>query len=118
MTTKYPVKFLLSLLMATLLFQCTNPMKKEPIAFYNVPLVCGAAPDIGCGSRIKPLFLDTEKESSVKESWTNRQGTVLAFVWNENSSTDERAKALENLFEKHVLRQAPSSEVIQDSGSS
>ena len=103
MTTKYLFKILTSLLVTTLLFQCTNSMKKESISFYNVPLKCGAAPDIGCGSRIKPLFLDTEKETAVKESWTNRQGTILAFVWDENATPDEREKALKTLFEKHDI---------------
>lgn len=62
--------------------QSKNQSTQEKVSFYNVPLVCGAAPDIGCGSRIKPLFIETEKEENIKESWTNRQGTVIAIVWN------------------------------------
>ncbi len=55
----------------------------EMISFYDVPLVCGAAPEIGCGSRLKPLFLDFSKVNQVKEVWSNRQGTVVAIVWND-----------------------------------
>jgi len=39
--------------------------EKEIISFYEVPLVCGAAPEIGCGSRAKPVLLEMEKNSAV-----------------------------------------------------
>jgi len=55
---------------------------QDVISFYAVPLVCGAAPEIGCGSRLKPLFLDLEKEDEIVEAWSNRQGTVVAIIWN------------------------------------
>lgn len=86
------------LVLATVfLTRCSDPAQKEIISFYNVPLVCGAAPEIGCGSRRKPLFIDTEKEKSIKESWTNRQGTVIAIVWNDR----ENEKLAQSLFSKH-----------------
>lgn len=71
----------------------------EVITFYEVPLVCGAAPEIGCGSRLKPLFMDTEKEKSIKESWSNRQGTVIAIVWNEPANE----KLIQSIFKKHQV---------------
>lgn len=67
--------------------------------FYEVPLVCGAAPEIGCGSRLKPLFIDTEKEKGIKESWSNRQGTVIAIVWNKEPNED----LIKSLFKKHDI---------------
>lgn len=77
---------------------------KGKITFYEVPLVCGAAPEIGCGSRLKPLFLDTEKLSQIKESWSNRQGTVIAIVWNDPVPGDkEKGQLLEPVFEKHFV---------------
>ena len=54
---------------------------EESITFYDVPLVCGAAPSIGCGSRAKPLLLDLERQPAIKEAWLNRTGTVVAIVW-------------------------------------
>ena len=46
---------------------------KEPvITFYKTPLVCNAAPQIGCGSRAKPTLLELEKNPAVKEAWLNR----------------------------------------------
>lgn len=71
----------------------------EIITFYEVPLVCGAAPEIGCGSRLKPIFKDTEKEKSIKESWSNRQGTVIAIVWNEPANE----KLIQSIFNKHKV---------------
>lgn len=88
---------------ATFLLGCqSNPNTvKEDVSFYKVPLVCGAAPEIGCGSRIKHLFVATEKEKAVKESWTNRQGTVIAFVWNGHNTINEQM--LEDLFVKNNI---------------
>lgn len=79
-------------------------IEKEKITFYEVPLICGAAPEIGCGSRLKPLFLDTEKEPQIKESWSNRQGTVVAFVWNEPLPNEkEREQIINPIFKKNTI---------------
>ena len=74
------------------------------ISFYEVPLVCGAAPEIGCGSRIKPFFMDTEKEKEIKESWSNRAGTIIAIIW-DATATDEGAREdlIQPLFKKHAI---------------
>ena len=53
----------------------------DRISFYEVPLVCPAAPEIGCGSRSKPILLQLEREEAVAEAWLNRPGTVIAVVW-------------------------------------
>lgn len=90
------------LVLAFTFISCNNTGKEGAISFYEVPLVCGAAPEIGCGSRIKPLFIDTEKEKQIKESWSNREGTVIAVIWNE---TDENAREniIQPLFKKHTI---------------
>jgi len=49
----------------------------EIVTFYDVPLVCGAAPAIGCGSRAKPLLMDLEQRTAIKEAWLNRAGTIV-----------------------------------------
>jgi hypothetical protein len=51
------------------------------VVFYDVPLVCGAAPSIGCGSRAKPLLIDLEQQAPIREAWLNRTGTIVAIVW-------------------------------------
>jgi len=66
---------------------------KEPlVTFYKTPLVCNAAPEIGCGSRSKPALLELEKNSAVKEAWLNRAGTVIAIVWKGKVQTENVAK--------------------------
>ncbi len=68
---------------ATFLFnRCSTKSSAEGnISFYDVPMVCNADTTIGCGSRLKPLFIESAKEKAIKESWVNRKGTVIAFVW-------------------------------------
>lgn len=96
-----PLVYMIFLVVGIFLARCNNPVSDGTnlISFYKVPLVCGAAPEIGCGSRLKPLFIDTEKESGIKESWSNRQGTVIAIVWNETWDED----LIQSIFEKHSV---------------
>jgi len=90
----FPLIFIL-----LLVFPSCDTAKIESISFYQVPLACGAAPEIGCGSRIKPLFIATEKEKQIKESWTNRQGTVIAIVW----SGEANERLMETFFMKNDI---------------
>ena len=76
----------------------TNP---ETIAFYNVPLVCGAAPSTGCGSRAKPLLVDLEQQALIKEAWLNRTGTILAIVWRGPTRMEEVGRPV---FERHEVQ--------------
>lgn len=95
---------LLSALIVPLLvvagFMVNNKAKaKNPVvSFYETPLVCNAAPEIGCGSRSKPVLLELEKSPSVKEAWLNRPGTVIAIVWKEKAEKETIAKPI---FEKN-----------------
>ena len=73
----------------------------EIITFYDVPLVCGAAPAIGCGSRVKPLLMDLERQFAIEEAWLNRAGTIVAIVWCEAAQTAEVAKPI---FKKHEVQ--------------
>src|SRR5258705_4795271 len=70
---------------------------KDPsITFYKTPLVCNAAPEIGCGSRSKPALLALEKNPAVKEAWLNRPGTVIAIVWKDEAMTETVAEPIFN----------------------
>jgi len=75
-------------------------LSPERISFYEVPLVCGAAPDIGCGSRAKPALLEMEKNSAIKEAWLNREGTIYAIVWAKKPQTRKAAKPI---FKKYAI---------------
>ena len=85
----------------------------ESITFYDVPLVCGAAPEIGYGSRAKPLLLDLERQAAVKEAWLNRAGTIVAIVWRDDTCP-EIAKAV---FERHEIQYAERRDDQQPVGS-
>ncbi len=67
----------------------------EPkVTFYKTPLVCNAAPEIGCGSRSKPALLELEKNPAIKEAWLNRPGTIIAIVWKGEAQTETVAKPI------------------------
>jgi hypothetical protein len=86
----------------------------EIITFYDVPLVCGAAPAIGCGSRAKPLLMDLEQRTAIKEAWLNRAGTIVAIVWSGPARTEEVAKPV---FERHETPYKERRDNKQTSGS-
>ena len=53
----------------------------EHVSFYEVGLVCPAAPKIGCGGRSKPVLLALRNDSHVAGAWLNEAGTRLAIGW-------------------------------------
>ncbi len=78
---------------------------KNSVTFYEVPLCCGAAPEIGCGSRIKPFFIETGNQKQIAESWSNRQGTIIALKWDAASGdAGTRERMVKPLFKKHGIR--------------
>jgi len=70
-----------------------GPTGLANVSFYKVPLVCPAAPHIGCGSASKPLLLELERSEAVSEAWLNRAGNVMAIVWREQAKPRQRTKA-------------------------
>jgi hypothetical protein len=83
----------------------------DNVSFYEVPLVCNAAPSIGCGSRAKPVLVSLEKLDVIKEAWLNRKGNVIAIVWSEDSSPEFRTKEVAELFNENNLE---TSELVDD----
>ena len=78
-----------------------SPEVKEPnridpalISFYAVPLVCHAAPQIGCGSRAKPILQELRHHRAVSEAWLNRPGNVIAVNWAKDSTSASRTEAI------------------------
>jgi hypothetical protein len=86
-------------------YSCGNKStSNQSITYYKVPLVCGAAPEIGCGSRIKPFFQETEKENKIKGSWSNRHGTVIAIIWADDFKDEKKREDLiQPLYKKHNI---------------
>jgi hypothetical protein len=77
----------------------TETINTNLVSFYRVPLVCPAAPEIGCGSASKPLLLELEQAKAVSEAWLNRAGTIMAVVWSGQSTAEQRAGTV-NTFQK------------------
>lgn len=75
----------------------------DRISLYEVPLVCPAAPQIGCGSRSKPILLELEREASVAEAWLNRAGTTMAVVWKPEFKRKERSATIKAACKKEEL---------------
>jgi hypothetical protein len=89
-----------------------NITHQETVIFYDVPLVCGAAPSIGCGSRAKPLLIDLEQQTAIQEAWLNRTGTIVGIVWHGQARTEEAAKPI---FERHEVQYRERAEQIDES---
>ena len=53
----------------------------DKAALFRVPLVCSAAPNIGCGTLAGPVFSRLQRLDSVNDVWLNREGTLLAVRW-------------------------------------
>ncbi len=56
----------------------------ERVTFYQVGLVCGAAPKIGCGSRSKPVLRSLIGDPHIAGAWLNEAGTRIAIGWNKS----------------------------------
>src|SRR6266404_8335591 len=74
----------------------------DRVSVFKAPLVCPAAPQIGCGSASKPILLDLENQHGVLEAWLNRAGTIIAVVWKPESDAETRSKVATGLKEDRV----------------
>jgi hypothetical protein len=67
----------------------------DRVSIFQVSLQCPAAPQIGCGAASKPILLELERDSAVREAWLNRTGTLIAVFWKSelNSQTEQDLKS-------------------------
>lgn len=86
----------------------------KPLSFFEVPLVCNAAPTIGCGSRSKPALLNLEDDDAIEEAWMNRTGTTFAVIWREKNGKNNDI-ALSILAKNNVNGDLVTNEVVIDS---
>jgi len=75
----------------------------DRVSVFKVPLVCPAAPWIGCGGPSKPILLDLERQLGVLEAWLNRAGTRIAVVWKPESNAETRRNVAAELKEDHAM---------------
>lgn len=79
-------------------------LSPERVSFFEVPLECGAAEGLGCGSAARPILKELGGNSGIADARINHAGTVLAVVWKEPGVRSD--SAVEALFEKHQLAAA------------
>ncbi len=75
----------------------------DRISVFKVPLVCPAAPWIGCGGASKPILLQLEREPGVLEAWLNRAGTKMAVVWKPGADGETRRNVAAELKEDRAI---------------
>lgn len=78
------------------------------LAFYEAPLVCAAAPSIGCGSKAKFLLADLERNTgAVEGAWLNKKGSIIAVQWKDNISLSKRMQVITAVATMHDMEIAP-----------
>jgi len=95
------------------------PASPERISFFQVPLECGAAEDLGCGSASKPVLKALERDRRVKEAKINHPGTVLAVVWKDPGQAPSGVASVEADFKERdleatVLRSSARERALKD----
>ncbi|MBI1780602.1 MAG: mercuric transport protein MerTP [Sphingobacteriales bacterium] len=94
-------------------FMSTN---NTGVSFYEAPLVCHAAPSIGCGSKAKFLLVDLEKyNDAVEGAWLNKTGTIVAVKWNTKTEEDKKAEIIKTVSANHNLELTTLSQTKADS---
>jgi len=83
------------------------------VGLYAVPLVCPAAPEIGCGLAAKPILEALEGQPGVEAAWLNRAGTVVAVLWAKDAPSERRRAAIQTAIQR-VFRDMTVREVTDD----
>jgi len=78
----------------------------DRVSLFEVASRCEAAPEIGCGSRSKPVLLQLEREPMITEAWLNETGTVLAVVGKEGSSRESWSETVQSILERNGVMAA------------
>jgi mercuric ion transport protein len=78
-------------------------MYNSNISFYEVGLVCNAAPSLGCGSRAKPILLELDSQDEIKEARLNKEGTVIKIIWQDDIDVNAKKIITESIFSTHKI---------------
>jgi copper chaperone CopZ len=77
------------------------------VSFYEAPLVCHAAPSVGCGSKAKFMLVDLEKYNEVEGAWLNKTGTVVAVKWTANTIESKQTEIINAVSTSHSIELNP-----------
>ena len=84
-----------------------TPHNSTAVSFYEAPLVCHAAPTIGCGSKAKFMLVDLEKYTdAVEGAWLNKKGTVVAVKWKASINQSRQAEIIQTVSDNHSIELA------------
>jgi copper chaperone CopZ len=74
------------------------------VSFYEAPLVCHAAPSIGCGSKAKFMLVDLEQnKEAVEGAWLNKTGTVVAVKWHTSIDNSKKKEIITAVSSNHNI---------------
>jgi hypothetical protein len=71
----------------------------DQVRLFRVPLPCGFAPTIGCGSLARPRLVALERTPGITEAWLNHEGTLLAVVGSKTFTDEHRAQVVKATLE-------------------
>jgi len=71
----------------------------DQVSLFRVPLPCGFAPEIGCGTLARPVLVALEHTPGITEAWLNREGTLLAVVGSKTFTDERRAQVVKATLE-------------------
>lgn len=77
------------------------------VSFYEAPLVCHAAPSVGCGSKAKFMLVDLEKYDEVEGAWLNKTGTIVAVKWNAATIESKQNEIINAVSTNHSIELSP-----------
>lgn len=78
------------------------------VSFYEAPLICHAAPSIGCGSKAKFMLVDLEKyNDAVEGAWLNKTGTIVAVKWNAATTGNKQTEIINTVSTSHAIELSP-----------
>ncbi|MBA3504367.1 MAG: hypothetical protein H0T80_01130 [Betaproteobacteria bacterium] len=80
-----------------------NPFATASVSLYEVPLGCEAVPGMGCGVLAKPILAILAREPAVAEAWLNRNGTMVAVLWNEGIAPEFRSERIRSILAEQGL---------------
>ena len=80
-----------------------GPESAERVSFFEVPLECGAADGLGCGSASKPVLKALDRDPRVQEAKINYPGTVLAVAWKDPEQARTGVATVEAAFKARDL---------------
>lgn len=79
------------------------PPPVENISLFEVPLECGAAAGLGCGSASKPVLKALDRHPNVKDARINYPGTVLAVAWTDPAKSPSGIGVVEAALKERDL---------------